>query len=206
MTDTSAFDLGAAAPSNPDKLGKIVKIATETATLERDIAAQTELLSLQTARHTELRTRELPDAMAEAAMSEFKLDDGTSIKVEDFVSGSLPKEEEGKPESKEARAAAIKFLEDNGAGALIKNVLSIEFEKSQHNEALSLAQDLRDKGFIVNVKSDVHPQTYMAWARDALKQGLNLDAEALNLFIGRVAKLDIPGFKMPKKSKKAKKA
>lgn len=199
MTDTSAFDVGTAA--SEDKLDKITKIALETATLERDMGATMELLELQSGRHTELRTRILPDAMSEAAMTTFALTDGTKIAVEDFVSGSLPKEDPDKPETVAARAAAIKFLEDNEAGGLIKNVITVEFEKSQHNEALSLAQDLRDKGFAVNVKSDVHPQTYMAWARDALKQGLNLDADLMNLFIGRVAKLDIPGFKMPKKSK-----
>lgn len=199
MTDFSAFDIGDANPAPTDKLEKIVKIATESVELERNIGSTMELLEALSGRSTELKTRALPDAMAEAQMSNFSLEDGTTIKVDDFVSGSLPKEE---PE----RGRAIKFLEDNEAGSLIKNVMTVSFEKSQHEEATALANRLRSEGYDVEVKSDVHPQTYMAWARDALKQGVNLDPDLLNLFIGRVAKLDIPGFKKPSKSKKKSKS
>ena len=205
MTDFSAFDEGTT-NTPPDKLAAIVKLATEGATMEREVATTMGLLELQSGRAHEIKTKLLPDAMAEAGMSNFSLEDGTGIKVEDFVSGSLPKIDESTNEtfiaSSKARADALRFLEENDGASLIKNVISVSFDKSQHNEALALAAELREKGFDCEVKSDVHPQSYMAWAREALKSGVNLDPDLLNLFIGRVAKLDIPGFVKPKKRKK----
>jgi hypothetical protein len=185
MTDFSDFDIGTQAPASGDKVDKIIRIAEEGRAIEAQIEATESLLAAQKGRANEIKTRLLPDAMAEAQLSEFKMTDGTNIKVDDFVSGSLPKEEP-------ARSAAIQFLEAEGAGAIIKNEIVLTFEKSQHNEALALADELRTRGFLCDVKSSVHPQTYLSWARDALKQGLALDAERLNLFIGRKAKYVAP--------------
>ena len=123
--------------------------------------------------------------MAEAQLTQFATASGVTIKVEDFVSGSLPKES-GK------RDAAIKWLEANDGGDIIKNEISLSFEKSQHNEALALASDIRAQGYEVDVTSGVHPQTLMAWARERLKGGEALEPETLGLFVGRKASYKVP--------------
>ena len=133
----------------------------------------------------DLRHTALPDLMASAQLLSFKLNDGTIIKVEDFCSGSLPKD----PTKK---AAAIALLEVYGAGSMIKTDVEVTFEKHQHARALAVADELRAKGLTVDVVEGVHPQTLQAFARERLRNGEQVDTAALGLYVGRVAKFALP--------------
>lgn len=132
-----------------------------------------------------LKTVDLPDMMAECGMSEFKSETGFKITIDDFVSGSLPKEDE-------RRSAAISWLENNGAAALIKSELQMVFEKSQHNEALSVKADLENKGYEVSAKMGVHPQTLIAHVKERMRNGDEIPLDILGLYAGRVAKIKSP--------------
>ena len=132
-----------------------------------------------------LKTVELPDLMAECGMSEFKSETGFKITIDDFVSGTLPKDEV-------RREAAINWLESNGASTLIKTELSMAFEKTQHNEALSIKAELEQKGYAVNAKMGVHPQTLIAHVKERLRQGDEIPLDVLGLYAGRVAKIKAP--------------
>lgn len=175
-----SFEEQGAVPAAPDALARLneklaeaidLKLATDQ--LEEDLAAAKKQLN-------NLNTTVIPDMMAELGMEECT-QRGWKVKVGEFVSGSLPKDE--------ARLnQAIRWLEEHDAGELIKTSLSVIFTKSQHNEALSLAGQIEQQGFAPNVSSTVHPQTLMAFARERLKNGEDLDTEVLGLYTGRVAK------------------
>lgn len=130
-----------------------------------------------------LRTRQVPDMMAEIQSDHFTFR-GYEIKIDDLVSGSLPKDPE-------AKQRAIAWLEQHDAGGLVKTELSIGFGRSQHNEALNLYARLAEEGLPVLAESGVHPQTLAAWARKRLEEGEPLDPETLGLFVGKVAKLKV---------------
>ena len=131
-----------------------------------------------------IKTVDIPDLMAECGLSEFRhAATGARVRVEDFVSGSLPKDPV-------KRAAAIEALIEMGAVDLIKTEIEITFERRQHNEAVALAEDLRARGLNVEVTSGVHPQTLMADARRRLANGDQLPLETLGLYAGRVAKVE----------------
>lgn len=191
MSDAvSEFDEGARPMGSVDK---VVELSNEVLKLDEEIAALDDLLSAKNKRAHAIKTALLPDAMAELGLTSFALESGHEIKVEDFVSGSLPKDEE-------KRAKAIKHLTDIDGEPLISNVIEAEFEKNQHNEALSVAEELRQKGFDVTVKSTVHPQTLMAFVREKLHNGEPVEPETLGLFVGRKAKVAVK----KEKKKKAK--
>ena len=132
-----------------------------------------------------LKTVELPDLMAECGMSEFKSETGFKITIDDFVSGTLPKDDV-------RREAAINWLENNGAATLIKTELAMAFEKTQHNEALSIKAELEQKGYAVSAKMGVHPQTLIAHVKERLRQGDEIPLDVLGLYAGRVAKIKSP--------------
>ena len=164
------------------RLMTMAREVIETETLVNDLE---ENLSDLKKKLNRMKTVELPDMMAECGMSEFKTDTGFNIKVEDFVSGSLPKDDD-------RRMAAIHWLESNGGESLIKSELTMAFEKSQHNEALSLMAQLQEQGYHVNSKMGVHPQTLLAHIRERMKNGDEVPLETLGLFAGRVAKIKPP--------------
>lgn len=179
--ELSAFDT---APAATGDLSALLAQAQELVTLERELSELDALVKAKGRRANELKTQILPDKMAEVGLSEFKTPNGDRLKVEDFVSGSLPKDPV-------KRKAAIQALEDMGAEGIIRNELLLAFEKSQHNEAMALADDLRQKGFNAEITSGVHPQTYLAFVRERLRNGEEVNAEVLGIFVGRKTKVEL---------------
>lgn len=180
-TDNTLFDEGAPVTSD-GALQALVAQAEELVGLEHQIRDIEQLLKRLNSRATEIKTKTIPDQMAEIGISEFSLPNGVRLRVEDFVSGSLPKDPE-------KRALAIGKITDYGGEGIIRNEVTLAFDKAQHNEAVALAQDLRERGFAVTVQSGVHPQTYLAFIRERLASGEELDAEALGVFIGRKTRI-----------------
>lgn len=176
----------AATPVAPASLATLVQLAEKAVALELTVKDLEEALEKQKSALNHLKTQELPDAMASVGLAEFKTDSGAELKTGDFVAGSLPKEPD-------KRVVAMKQLEKEGGADIIKNVISIQFAKKEHNRALSLAAELRDQGYDAEVKSDVHPQTLMKFVREKLKKGEKVEAEKLGCFVGRVTKIKLPG-------------
>lgn len=174
----------ATAASNP-ALSAVLKLAEEARQLEEGIAEQDEILSSMSARYNAIKQKEMPDAMAEAGLADFTTPDGINIKIADFVSGSLPKEET-------LRKEAIEWLEAHEAGELIKTNIELSFGKSQHNEALALADDLKAKGFAFEMGSGVHSGTLQSFAREKMKAGEEIPLDKLGLYSGRIAKVKLP--------------
>ena len=160
----------------------MARMESEVSTLKRELESREKLLS-------DFKTRRVPDALDAVNQAGFTLAsgvfEGVSVEVAPFVSGTLPK-------APEARTEAMEWLTENDGADLIKSVLTIRFEKSQHSEALDLVGRLREEGYACEFASDVHPQSLLAYARERLKEGEDLATDVLGLFIGRVAKLKWP--------------
>lgn len=173
------FDVGVSAPS--DKLEQLHGLLEEAFALEGALAQmEDDLKAARSALHS-LRTGRIPDMMAELQMDEatFK---GWSVKVDDFVSGSLPKDPK-------KRAKAIDWLEANDGAGLIKTDVSVSFGRSEHEQATSLWQSLEGDGLPASLSSTVHAQTLQAFARQRIRDGDPIDPEALGLYVGKVAKM-----------------
>jgi hypothetical protein len=175
-----SFEEQGAASAAPDALSRLNEKLAEAISLKETVDQMEEDLGAAKKQLNHLNTQVIPDMMAELGMEECT-QRGWKVKVGEFVSGSLPKEDA-------ARANAIRWLEDHEAGDLLKTNLSVAFTRNQHNEALDLAAQIEQRGFAPNVESTVHPQTLLAFARERLKNGEALDTEVLGLYTGRVAK------------------
>lgn len=182
------------APVSESALASLLALATETLELEKEAEAIGELLKAKNSRLNILKTLTIPEAMAEVGLTEFKTPEGNQIKVDDFVAGSLPKDEA-------KRLKAVALLESIGGEALIKNQLTADFGKSQHNEALELRARLEQEGYEVVIKSDVHAGSLAAFVREKLRAGEECDYETLGLFVGRKAKITPPKAPKAKKEK-----
>ena len=171
---------------SPDTLKEISRLATSAVHLERMIQIGEEELDKLRKQFNELRFDLIPSLMLEAGLASFKLIDNSTVKVEDYVQGSLPK-------SPPERAAAIVVLETSGGEALIKNQVIASFEKKEHNKAISIARELQDRGLNVKVQQDVHHSTLQAFVREKLKRGEQLAYEKLGIFVGRRAEIKPAG-------------
>jgi hypothetical protein len=175
------FDMGNGdASASPNALAKVrdgikemVQIIEFIEKAEGDLAAAKNALQA-------IRTRKLPDLMAEIQSDHFT-HNGWEIKVSEFVSGSIPKE--GEP-----RKIALDWLVNNDGDGIIKTTIQLEFGKTQHKEADKLAKDLVKQGHAPKMNLGVNSQTLCRWARERLRNGEALEPEILGLSMGKVVK------------------
>jgi hypothetical protein len=177
------FDTGDEGEANasPDALAQLRKSISDLISLNECIATMEDDLKAAKAAFHALRTSRLPDIMAQIQSDHFTYE-GYKIDLTDFVSGSLPKDPA-------KRQKALEWLEKNEGGSLIRTDLAVTFGKSQHNNAIDLAEQLKEKGYSINVNMGVHAQSLQAFARECIRSGRPIEAETLGLFIGKVVKI-----------------
>lgn len=181
--------VGEALASSSPEVGKVIALADEAKLLEAHIEQLDGELKSANARYNEIKTKLIPDAMSAMGSSEWTAEDKSiKIKVEDFIAGSLPKSTDEDPE---ARQRALGLVEAYGGQDIIKTEVNLAFSKSEHNEAMNAVGVLRDMGLDPVVESGIHPQTYLAFIRERLKNGEEVDIAGLGLFQGRKAKITI---------------
>lgn len=159
---------------------------TEALELDQAIKGYEVALKAAKSRLHSLCTIKIPEAMAEAGIGDlFSMDSGHVIQLKQFVSGSIPKDEE-------RRDLAMKVLAQHGGAALIKTSVAMQFDKGHSHEAQLVAESLRADGHDVTVKEDVHAMSLQAFAREKLRNGEDLPLETLGLFAGTTAKIKEP--------------
>ena len=182
MDPVSAFD--EEVPVETGTLQNIARLGKQQVALEQSIINIEDMLKAKKSELQKLRTVTLPDAMAAARMLNFTLEDGSEIEVKDFVSGGVPKDPI-------KRDAAFKELEQAGGIGLIKNDINVSFTRNQHNEAVSVAEGLKESGYVVSLKPTVHVQSLYAFVRDKLRNGEKCDYTKLGIYVGRITKLKV---------------
>jgi hypothetical protein len=153
-----AADAGKQAVSN-DSLKKISALALHQLDLEKTIEDAMEELKELTAKLRQVSEVELPDAMSEVGMEEFKLKDGSKVTVVRTFTGSI---------SGKNRDKAHEWLRANGHGSLIKHAVTVAFGKGQEKAAKSLVAVIEKKGLPFRDKEAVHPQTLQAFIREQM--------------------------------------
>lgn len=171
----------ASASVSTSDLQTLVYLGNRTVAMKAQIDLLDEELGKLKQSYNDLRQRDLPEAMAKVGFAKFTLEDGTEIKVEEFVGGGLPKD----PEQKEI---AMEWLVDNGGAGLIKTGVSMSFGRDKYDEAVKVCAELRERGLDVDMGTGVHPQTLHAFVRERLRKGEPVDQQKLGVFVGRVAK------------------
>lgn len=184
---------GASAPSNV--IEQLVNLAKECADLEETIESLNEALKAQSGRYNHLKQKAIPEMMAQAHLPEYTWLDpqsnlpGVKMKVADYVSGSLPKEEMERDE-------AIAKLVEAGGGKLLTCTIQMDFPKSQREKAMEVFTEMHERLKEIadcEFKEGVHPMTLAAFVREKLKKGEPIDYEAIGIHVGKIAKIQLLG-------------
>lgn len=157
------------------------------ASLCKEMQEQQEIVSnleeqLKTAKEKERQLSEerIPNKMNELGVSDIKLKDGTRVEIKPFYSAKIPTDRV--PE-------AFQWFRDNGHGDLIKNNVSLTFGRSQDNEAKSVVDDLRAKGYNVNQVEKVEPMTLKAFVKEQTQKGISIPSDLFGVYIANKTKL-----------------
>lgn len=174
-------------------LEELVAFAEEAVEIDLLIKALEQELKEITGRYEFLTRSTLPSGMRKLGLDDFKLTDGSKVKITEGVTASQL------DEGKEYFEFAKQFIIDNDAGDLLKTKVETEFGRGSHNEALALAASLREQGFDVKAKETIHAQTYKSFGnnlfqdyRDKIENGEIVDEppfKELGMFVVRQAKV-----------------
>jgi len=164
-------------------LNRVSKLAHNQLRLEKRVADLDAELKQAKRDLREISDDQLPAAMLEFNIREFKLEDGSQITVKHFYSASIPKEKQEE---------AFDWLNTHGYGDLIKNQVSVNFVRGQEEKAQGLVQELEDRNLPTSNKKWVEPMTLKAFAKELVEAGKSLPFDLFSLYIGEQAKITKP--------------
>jgi hypothetical protein len=184
MTLTNQFedDAGALKVSDENLTG-IAALARRAKLLEKEIEDLTTSLKEREESYRALTEKTIPEAMAEAGMRKFVMEDGSMIDVKPFYGASIPKARQ---------AEAFQWLRDNGFDDIIKNTVSVRFGRKEDELCSRLLQLLGEQGFAAEQTEKVEPQTLKAWVKERIEKGQPVDSELFGVFIGQKAVIATP--------------
>ncbi len=159
-----------------ESLRQVSDLANFQVSLENKIADAEATLKTLKQEHNKVSQVDIPEALAECGLSEFKLANGMKVTVNPFYSASIPKDRE---------AEALDWLRANEHGDLIKNTISVAFGRGEDESAAKLKAALENEGSSYTDKTGVHSQTLRAFVREQVESGQNLPLDLLGVFIGQ---------------------
>ena len=163
-----------------DEIRRIAELANKQLELEQEVQIKEEELKAKKEELRSVQEHDLPDAFAEAGISEIKLADGSRVRSEPFVTAHI---------SKANTEKAHAWLVDNGHGNIIKREVSAKFAKGDENflAAMKALQAVGIKN--VDTKEAVHHQTLKAFARDEIQKGTDIPVDLFGLYSGFKTKI-----------------
>jgi hypothetical protein len=161
-------------------LSKVSRLAEELIDKEEQVKEAEARLKILKEQSRDLAERQLPDAMAEVGMAKFVLTDGSEVTVKPYYSAKI---------GEDKRDECFNWLQDHGHEALIKDEVSVTFNKGEHERAEEFKTQLEQQGIEYNGKMGVHPQTLTAFVREQVESGAEFPLELFNVYIGQIAKV-----------------
>jgi len=163
-----------------DGLQTISVLAETQLELEEGIEEKQNELKVLKEKHRRISEEQLPDALMEVGVSEFKLKDGTKISTATYYSARIT------PDTKED---AFSWLRGNNFADLIKNTVSVSFGRDEDEIAQILLNELNGQGLNTTQKEWVEPMTLKAFVREQVEKGADLPHNTFNIFIGQRTKI-----------------
>lgn len=123
----------------------------------------------------------IPDLMNKVGLKLVQLEDGTKIKVDEFVDARI----------KDANIA-FDWLRETNNESIIKNQISVSMGRGDDARAQQVIELLRANDVEADLKITVHNQTLKAFCRDALDNpelAESLPREAFGIYQGKRAKI-----------------
>ena len=127
-----------------------------------------------------LSEEDIPALLSEVGLSEITLTNGQKISTNAYYYGRI---------TEHNQQEAFEWLQDNGHGDIIKNVISVSFGRDEDVNAEKLLSNLQDNGYSTNGKKWVEPMTLKAFIREQVESGNDLPLETFNVYIGQKTRI-----------------
>lgn len=140
---------------NPSALGQVMAQATRLIEIRAQIETKEEELSALKEQERVLSRETVPNLLLQHGLETLGMANGLTLSVSDEIEVGVPKNEEG-------RKKVVAWLQEHGAGEIIKNAVSFE-DPDEDIKAI-----LADRGFVFKEDISVNANGLKAWFRGAL--------------------------------------
>jgi len=164
-----------------DDLATLKELGVTLNDLDQSIMGAEVAISDLKARRKQVTEEIIPDLMNKVGLKLVQLEDGTKIKVDEFVDARI----------KDANTA-FDWLRATNNESIIKNQISVSLGRGDDAKAQEILGLLKDKDVDADLKITVHNQTLKAFCRDALDNpelAESLPREAFGIYQGKRAKI-----------------
>jgi hypothetical protein len=162
------------------QLGRVAALANQIIEHDEEIAEVERTLKDQKTARKKLAEDLLPALMTEYGLTTIILSDGKEVSVKKFYSCTIPAEK---------TSSAFEWLRDNGHESLIKHRVIVDFTRDKDDQAITLKEELSERGLHPSDKEWVEPSTLRGFAREQIEGGKDLPDDLFNLFIGERANI-----------------
>jgi hypothetical protein len=169
-----------AKPQSEDALARLSRLADQQLEAQRDLATAEADVKRAKKALADVAEVAIPELMEELGIEDFTTTSGVKISVKEKVRASIIAAQ---------KAAAFRWLRENGHEALIKRKIEVQFgmgEDAQAQEALAALGDLPVKD-----DSSVHAQTLAKFVRELLAEGKDVPEEMFSVHKQRVSNIKI---------------
>jgi len=161
----------------------LTQLVDELVRAEADVEEVQKQLEIKQGIVKDLKENKIPTA-AEGLEGKFKLMDGRTLEVREEIRASI---------AGDKKEPAIKWLDENDFGHIVKRQLIMEFGKGEDELYKEVLEYLRNfskwRKLVIKDKSDVHHMTLSSWVRERLAEGIVLDKNMFGIFHQKIAKV-----------------
>lgn len=168
-----------------DILKRVSAKADELAVLMRQEEALKEQFEDMQKRVRSCREFDLPELMTEAGLSDFTTKSGFRVTLKEKIRvGQI---------DNDAKPDAIRYVEEQGEGDLIKTEVGMSFARGQREKAIELLEHISSLGYTgMTLKETIHAQTTMSFLKRKLEAGEDVPLNLFGAFIQKYADVKMP--------------
>lgn len=186
MVDAAAFDYSQdiKKPTN-EVLADLNAKVSELVAAEKAVKEAEEALKQANIMYRNLREAVLPELMKDMGFESLRTVDGVDVELEEDIHAHI---------SEERNEAAIKWLDENGHGDLVKRLVVIKFDRTQEALARKFQADLKKRKVQLpaEMSMKVHPSTLKSFVKKALEDGVDIPIDTFGVHRRTVAKITMP--------------
>lgn len=155
---------------------ELLAAEAEVQRIEEELAAAKKLVQ-------DIATIRIP-AVTDGLEGKFTLTDGRTLIVKEDIRASV---------AGERLAPAVKWLDDNDYGGIVKREVVFSFGKDDHEKVKAfnkaIGPIIKKMGLVSKEKNAIHPQTLLSFVREKLGEGVELPKETFGIFRQQTAKV-----------------
>tara|TARA_R100000664_G_C2730687_1_gene121321 strand:- start:229 stop:804 length:576 start_codon:yes stop_codon:yes gene_type:complete len=163
-----------------DELANVSSLAQKQINLSNEVSQIEDMLKAKKEELRLVQEQELPDALSEVGLTQIVLSSGEKISLSEFYSAHI---------SKANQQQAYQWLIENGHEGIIKNEVSLKFNRGESQIVDETVLALKSRGLSPEVKQSIHPSTLKAFVKEQLTTGNDIPTEPFGIYIGTKANI-----------------